>query len=316
MDSKVSPLPNLLSLEELAQSQISGILDLADKLKAERKRGIVRKELAGKSLVMLFQKASTRTRVSFEVAMTELGGSSIFLSSSDTQLARGETIADTARTLSRFAQIIAVRAYGQKDVEAFSESATIPVINALSNTYHPCQALSDIQTIREKKGDLKKLKLAWIGDGNNVCNALLIVAAKVGFSMTVACPKKYRPLPEALKAAQVASDATRARIEVIENPIDAVRGADIVATDSFVSMGSEAEKEERLETFIPQYQVTQKLFSQAKKDAIFMHCLPAKRGQEVEAKVIDGPRSVVWDEAENKLHTHKALLKLYLSNRA
>lgn len=308
-------LPNILTLEELSSAQINGILDLADKLKKERKRGVRRDDLAGKTLVLLFQKASTRTRVSFEVAMSELGGHTIFLSTSDTQLGRGETIADTARTLSIYAHALTVRVYAQNDVESISKHATIPVLNALSNSYHPCQALSDMQTIRERKGDTRKLKMAWIGDGNNVSNALLIVSAKVGLSMTVACPKQYRPLAHALKVAKEAAKLSKATIEVTDDPFDAVDGADIVVTDSFVSMGSESEREARLAAFIPKYQVTAKLFAKAKKDAIFMHCLPAKRGQEVEAKVIDGSRSVVWNEAENKLHTHKALLSLYLGKR-
>lgn len=308
----MAKLPNILTLEELSPKQIFSILDLADKLKAERKKGIVRSDLRGKTLVLLFQKASTRTRVSFEVAMTELGGSSIFLSASDTQLARGETITDTAMTLSRFAHALAVRVYDQKDVEELAKHATIPVINALSNPYHPCQALSDVQTVRENKGSFKKLKLAWVGDGNNVCNALLIAAGKVGLNITVACPKEYRPIEHALKVAKESAKKSGATIEVIEDPSEAVKNADIIATDSFVSMGSEAQAEKRLQTFIPKYQVTTKLFSKAKKDAIFMHCLPAKRGKEVESSVIDGARSVVWDEAENKLHTHKALLQLYL----
>ena len=306
-------LPNILTLEELSPKQITAILDLANKLKVERKRGITRNSLAGKTLVLLFQKASTRTRVSFEVAMAELGGFSIFLNSSDIQLSRGETIADTARTLSLFSHALAVRVYDHKDIEGLPKYASIPVINALSNDYHPCQALSDIQTIREKKGNFKKLKMAWVGDGDNVCNSLLIASGKVGINMMVASPKKYRPSSFALKVAKDAARSSGAAIEVTDDPLEAVNDADIIITDSFVSMGSEAEAKERLQTFIPKYQVTAKLFSKAKKDAIFMHCLPAKRGQEVEAKVIDGARSVVWEEAENKLHTHKALLQLYLT---
>ena len=308
-------LPNILTLEELSPKQITAILDLADKLKAERKKEITRDSLAGKTLVLLFQKASTRTRVSFEVAMAELGGYSVFLNSSDIQLSRGETIADTARTLSLFSNVIAVRVYGHKDVEELSKYASIPVINALSNDYHPCQALSDIQTIREKKGNFKKLKMAWLGDGDNVCNSLLIASGKVGLNMTVSSPKRYRPSSHALKVSKEAARSSGATIEVTDDPLEAVNGADIIVTDSFISMGSEAEAEERLHTFIPKYQVTAKLFTKAKKDAIFMHCLPAKRGQEVEAKVIDGARSVVWEEAENKLHTHKALLQLFLAER-
>ena len=305
--------PNILTLGELSPRQITSILDLADKLKVERKKSIIRNSLARKTLVLLFQKISTRTRVSFEVAVAELGGHSIFLNSSDVQLSRGETIADTARTLSRFAHALAVRVYAHNDIEELSRHASIPVINALSNDYHPCQALSDIQTIREKKGNLEKLKMAWVGDGDNVCNSLLIASGKVGMNMSVACPKKYGPLPRALEVAKDAARSSGAVIEVTNNPLEAIDGADLVVTDSFVSMGSEAEEKERLQTFLPEYQVTAKLFSKAKKDAIFMHCLPAKRGQEVETSVIDGARSVIWDETENKLHTHKALLQLYLA---
>ena len=215
-------LPNILTLEELSPKQITAILDLADKLKAERKRGVVRNSLSGKTLVLLFQKASTRTRVSFEVAMAELGGHSIFINSSDAQTSRGETIADTARTLSRFAHVLAVRVYGHKDIIELSKHASIPVINALSNDYHPCQALSDIQTIREKKGNFRKLKLAWVGDGNNVCNSLMVASAKVGLNMAVASPKKYRPSTNALKAAKSAARASGAAIVITDNALEAV----------------------------------------------------------------------------------------------
>ncbi|MCX8191582.1 MAG: ornithine carbamoyltransferase [Nitrososphaerales archaeon] len=303
---------DVLTLMELSTQEIEQILNLADRLKRETSQGIYRPLLANRTLCMIFQKPSTRTRVSFEAGMFELGGYTITLTSSEMQLSRGETIEDTARTLSRYVDILAARVFDHNDIVRLAKAATIPVINALSDKWHPCQILGDLQTIREVKGRLKGLKLAWVGDGNNVCNTLLIGCAKMGIDMVVAHPPGYGPLKEALDEAYRCAEESGAKISVTEDPKVAVKDADIVATDTFVSMGKDDEREERMKVFLPHYQVNAKLMSLAKPDAVFMHCLPAKRGEEVTDDVIDGPRSIVWEEAENRKHTEKALLCLLL----
>jgi len=240
--------------------------------------------------------------------MFELGGHAVVLNSRDMQVSRGETPEDTARVLSAFCQAIAARVNSHETLEKFSAASNVPVINALSDLYHPCQALADFLTMKQIKKKLKGLDIAWIGDGNNVCNSLLIGAALSGANMTVACPKKYSPLPQALDKANNQSRFSGSRIEVVESAKEAARNADVIMTDTFVSMGEDQEKEERLKNFLPEYQVNESLMSLAKPDAIFMHCLPAHRGEEVTASVIDGLQSVVWQEAENRLHVQKALL--------
>jgi len=261
---------------------------------------------------MLFQKPSTRTRVSFEAGMAELGGHAINLTAAELQLSRGETIEDTARTLSRYVDCILGRVHDHQDVERLAKAADAPVINGLSDRYHPCQALADLQTMREVKGRFQGLKVAWVGDGNNICNTLLVASAKMGISMDVACPEGYDPYPEALAFARTASSETDAEVRVLHDPETALSGADVVVTDGFVSMGKEEERADRLKKFLPRFQVNGETFARAKPDAVFMHCLPAHRGEEVTDEIIDGPRSVVWEEAENRLHAQKALLCLLL----
>ncbi|MEM2955524.1 MAG: ornithine carbamoyltransferase [Nitrososphaerales archaeon] len=299
---------SILSLMELNSEEIDKILDLAIVLKKEAKQRFFRKLLKDKVLAMIFQKPSTRTRVSFEVAMLQLGGHAINLSTNELQLGRGETIEDTGRTLSRYVDAIMARVYNHEDVVKLAKVSSVPVINGLSEHYHPAQILADLQTLFEAKGKLKGLKVAWVGDGNNVCNTWLIGAALMGIDISVATPEEYRPLKEAVDNAQKIAKDTGARIEIINDPIMAVKDADCVMTDSVVSMGFEQERDKRLKVFIPKYQVNGKLMDKAKSDAVFMHCLPAKRGEEVTDNVIDGPKSLVWDEAENRLHSQKALL--------
>ncbi|MEM3437016.1 MAG: ornithine carbamoyltransferase [Nitrososphaerales archaeon] len=299
---------SILSLMELSSKEIEKILDLAMILKKEAKQGLFRKLLKDKVLAMIFQKPSTRTRVSFETAMLQLGGHAINLSTNELQLSRGESIEDTARTLSRYVDVIMARVYNHDDLVRLAKASSVPVINGLSNNYHPAQILADLQTLLESKGRLRGLKVAWVGDGNNVCNTWLIGAALMGINISIATPKDYRPLKEAINNAERIAKDTLARIEILEDPMMAVKDADCVITDSIVSMGFEQERDKRLKTFIPKYQVNNELMKRAKSDAIFMHCLPAKRGEEVTDDVIDGPKSLVWDEAENRLHSQKALL--------
>lgn len=300
-------MKDLLSVCDI-QGEVKHILDLAEKLKHGEIEG---KPLEGKTLAMIFQKSSTRTRVSFDVGMYQLGGRGIFLSSQDLQMGRGEPISDTAKVLSRFVDGIMIRAIEHEDVEELAKYSTIPVISGLTNLEHPCQALADMLTIKEHLGDWKNLKLTFVGDGNNVCNSLLLISAMLGMNMTIACPSKYNPNSEILKKAKKIASKNNCEIIVTDNLKEALSGADIVYTDVWVSMGDEKEEAQREKDFKP-YQVNEKLMSLAKPTAIFMHCLPAIRGQEVSTEVIDGPQSVVFDEAENRLHAQKAVLYYYL----
>lgn len=299
---------NILSLQDLNSNEIHMLLDNAEKFKQEVNSGTYRQLLKGKILGMIFQKPSTRTRVSFEVGMLQLGGYALFLGPNDMQLSKGETIEDTGRTLSLYLDCIMARVYDHTDLEKLSASSTIPVINGLSDRFHPCQILADLLTIREYKGKLEGLSLAWVGDGFNVCNDLLIGCAKTGINMTAACPEGYEPLEWIVKLAQKEGKQNNCNINVINDPIKAVKDTDIVITDTFVSLGKDNEKIQREKIFLPRYQVNSDLLRHAKNDVIFMHCLPAKRGQEVTAEIIDGKSSVVWDEAENRIHIQKALL--------
>lgn len=293
---------DILSMLDLPD--LEEILDRAVELKNGQTTG---REMGGKSLAMIFEKSSTRTRVSFEVAMTQMGGHAIFLSQNDTQLGRGETIADTARVLSRYVDVIMYRAYRHVDMVNLAKHATVPVINALDDKEHPCQITADLLTIKEHKGRLKGLKLAYVGDGNNVANSLLLGGALVGMDVVIGCPDGYWPDPDiAAKAASIAKE-NGAVSEVIRDPFEAVKGADIVYTDTWVSMGDEEEMAQRKKAMMP-YQVNEALMSAAKPDAIFMHCLPAHRGNEVTDEVMDGKHSVVFDQAENRLHAQKAIL--------
>ncbi len=302
---------DLLSLHDFTPGEIEQILDLADVLKAKQKRGEPHPYLQGKSLGLIFQKSSTRTRISFEVGMYQLGGKSLFLSSRDIQLGRGESVADTARVLSRYLDGIMIRTFAQEDVEELAQYADIPVINGLTDLLHPCQVLADLQTIRERKGKLAGLKLAFVGDGNNMAHSLLFGCAKTGMHIAVASPPGYKPREDIVQLAQEDAQQTGASIAIFDHPQEAVAGADVVVTDVWTSMGQEAEQEERLKSFAG-YQVNEKLMELAARDYLFLHCLPAHRGEEVSTAVIDGPHGAVWDEAENRLHAQKAVLALLL----
>jgi len=292
---------NLLTLAELTPKEFSGLIDDSIKLKKELKTKGNKPILKNKTLTMIFQKPSTRTRVSFETGMYQLGGHAINLSLNDMQLSRGESIEDTAKTLSRYTNCILARVYEHELLEKLSEHASVPVINGLSDSFHPCQILADFMTIKEHKGKLKGLKIAWIGDGNNVCNSMIYGAALSGTKMSVATPKGFEPNKDVVKESKKSTD-----IELTTDPFVATKNADVVVADTFSSIHNSDPK--RLKKFLPKYQVNSKLMASAKKDAIFLHCLPAKREQEVTSSVIDGSQSVVWDEAENRLHTQKALL--------
>lgn len=265
-----------------------------------------------RTLALLFQKQSTRTRLSFEVAIKELGGESITLSVNELQLGRGETPEDTAAVLSRFVHGIIARVSSHEDLVRLANASSVPVINGLSDMFHPAQILADLLTLQERKKRLRGLKVAWVGDGNNVCNSWLYGAALSGIDFVAATPRDYRPLEQAVREANSVAKSTGGTITVLEDPIEAVRDADCVVTDSFVSMGFESDREKRLSVLMPKYTVSEELMSHAKRDAIFEHCMPAHRGEEVTSEVIDGPQSVVLDQAENRLHTAKALLCLVL----
>ncbi|SER37080.1 ornithine carbamoyltransferase [Gracilibacillus ureilyticus] len=297
---------DLLTLADYSKAEIAYILELADQIKQKRKNGEVYQPLKGKTLGMIFEKSSTRTRVSFEAGIYQLGGTGLFLSSNDIQIGRGEPISDTAKVLSGYLDGIMIRTFSQKDVEDLAENATIPVINGLTDDYHPCQVLADLQTIKEAKGKLEGLKLAYIGDGNNMAHSLMIGCAKMGLDVAVAAPESYQPKPEITELAQSFAEGTE--VLVTEDPVEAVKNADIIYSDVWASMGQEAEQKAREKAFAATYQVNTELFTHAKDDAIFMHCLPAHRGEEVTSEIIDGPQSVVFQEAENRLHAQKALM--------
>ncbi len=292
---------NLLTLAELSSKEFVGLIDESIKLKKELKKGGNKPILKNKTLTMIFQKPSTRTRVSFEIGMSQLGGYAVNLSSNDMQLSRGESVEDTAKTLSRYTDCIMARVYDHNSLEKLSQHATVPIINGLSDTFHPCQILADFMTIKEKKKKLKGIKIAWVGDGNNVCNSMIYGAALSGATMSIATPKGYEPDKKTVKEAKKSTS-----IELISDPLKAAKDADVIVTDTYSSIHNNDPK--RIKKFLPKYQVNPKLMKSAKKDAIFMHCLPAKRDQEVTSSVIDGQQSVVWDEAENRLHSQKALL--------
>lgn len=294
---------NLLSLSDLSFDDIIELLDMAEDLKAKRAKGIVVETLKPKSLAMIFEKSSTRTRISFEVAMNELGGHVLNLHSRDLQLGRGETISDTAQVMSRYIHGIMARVYKHSTLEILAQFSTVPVINGLYDLEHPCQLLADLLTIREYKGTLKGLKFAWVGDGNNVCNSAILAAAITGMQMRVACPVGYGPNSDILtKAVNMGAD-----VEVVHEPENAVENADIIYTDVWVSMGDEEEKEERLRDLWP-YQINDALVSFAKESCMIMHCLPAHRGEEITSEVLTGPQSAVLNQAENRLHATKAIL--------
>jgi len=292
---------NLISISDLSREEILRLLDSADAFRA--RRGGHGAPLQGKSLAMIFEKPSTRTRVSLEVAASELGAHPLYLSAGELQLGRGETIADTARVLSRYVAGITARVYSHSTVEQLAAHASVPVINALSDWEHPLQILADLQTIRQRFSRLEGLKLAWIGDGNNVCHSLILAAAILGLEIVVASPPGYQPKPEVLEQAR----RLGGRPAVVVEPAEAARDADVLITDTWVSMGDEGEEAERLRVF-GRYQINSDLMSLASPDSIALHCLPAHRGQEITDEIMDGPQSAVFDEAENRLHTSKAVM--------
>ena len=298
---------DFLTLKDFTRQEIEEMVNLGIDLKAKQKAGIPTPILEGKTLGMIFQKSSTRTRVSFEVGMYQLGGSALFLSTNDLQIGRGEPIKDTARVLSRYLDGIMIRTYSHADVEELAAYADIPVINGLTDDYHPTQVIADLITIQEHKGKLAGIKFAYVGDGNNMTHSLMIGCAKVGMDVTVACPDGYMPNPEVVALAQGYAAESGGSVTVMHDPKEAVKGVDVIYTDTWASMGQEAEKEIRKKAFVG-YQVDDVMMALAKPDAIFMHCLPAYRGMEVTDEVMESAQSVVFDEAENRLHAHKAIM--------
>lgn len=299
---------DLLSLKDLSREEILSILGLSKDLKRDLKNGKPSQLLNGITLAMIFQKPSTRTRLSFETGIVQLGGTAIYLSSTDLQLARGESIEDTARTLSLYVDMIMARVYAHSDVEKLAAYSSVPVINGLSDTFHPCQILADLLTIQEHKKTFNGLKVAWVGDGNNVCNDLILGCTKIGINISIACPRGFEPNETVLNVARQESFKSSTELSLTDDPLRAVQDADVVATDTFISIGRDEERQQREEIFLPRYQVNYDLLKSAKQDCIFMHCLPASRGREVTSEVIDGKASVVWDQAENRLHVQKALM--------
>lgn len=298
---------DFLALADYKPEEIRYLIDLAIELKRKRKAGETYQPLKGKTLGMIFEKSSTRTRVSFEVGMYQLGGHALFLSKNDLQLGRGETVWDTAQTMSRYLDGIMIRTYAHRTVIELARGATVPVINGLTDYAHPCQALADYQTVLEHKGRLEGLKIAYIGDGNNMVHSLMVGAAKLGLHMSVASPEGYEPDKDLTRQAKDMGAETGSTIRVVRDPRDAIEGADVVYTDVWASMGFEAEQKER-EMAFRNYQVNEELVKYAKSDYVFLHCLPAHRGEEVSAEIIDGSHSIVFDEAENRLHAQKAIM--------
>ena len=295
---------HFLTLTDLSSDELYAILHRAVELKVLHKKGERYQPLTNRVLAMVFEKSSTRTRVSFEVGMAQFGGHAIFLSPRDTQLGRGEPIEDSARVLSSMADCIMVRTFEHEKIERFAEYSSVPVINGLTDEEHPCQLLADMQTFLEHRGDISGKTVTWIGDGNNMCHSYIHAAMLLDFKLNIACPEGYEPRQELV-------DEASANIELVRDPAVACRNSDLIVTDVWASMGQEEEQAKREAAFSP-YQVTRSLMGAAKPDALFMHCLPAHRGEEVDAEVIDGSQSVVWDEAENRLHAQKALLEFLL----
>ncbi len=300
---------HLLALKDFDAARLRAFIDRALVLKEEAARGIHHDHLAGKIVCLLFEKPSTRTRVSFEAAMYGLGGQVIFMSAADSQLGRGEPLKDTARVLARYVDGLVVRTFGQEVVEELARYSDVPVINALTDKHHPCQILSDIMTVIEKKGEPEKLKIAWVGDGNNMANSWIEAASVLGFSLTLACPEGYEPDQEILAAATARASRP---ITMVRDPAEAVRDADVINVDVWASMGQEAEQDARLAVFQP-YQLNRTLLALAADDAIVLHCLPAHRGEEITEEVLEGEQSVAFDQAENKMHIHKAILEAFLA---
>lgn len=300
---------DFISILDISRNELEGIIAEAEKLKRQRKAGVPHRLLDGKTLAMIFEKASTRTHISFEVGMNELGGHALFLNARDMQIWRGEEIRDTARAASRYVSAIMIRAYKHSTIEEFAQYATIPVINGLSDLEHPCQLLADILTMKEHFGSTSELKVAWVGDGNNVCNSLILSTVLTGYEVTVATPKGYEPEDAFVKKARTLGG----HVTLVRKPEEAVKDADVIVTDTWISMGDDEERDTRLNIF-KQYTVDSPLLRHASPDARVLHCLPAHRGQEIADEVMEGGQSLVWDEAENRLHAQKALLVRLLKN--
>ena len=300
---------DILTLLGLTKQDFEDLFKRATELKKRHMNGVVEKTLAGKTLGLIFEKPSTRTRISFEAAMVQLGGTPIFISAKDTQISRNEPVRDTARVLSRYLNGLVIRTYSQDQLEEFAEFADIPVINALTDLYHPCQVLSDLMTVVEYKGGYEDLRIAWVGDGNNVSHSWINAAAVLSLNLVLACPDKHLPNQKIIKNAL---NTGVGKIEVISDPVAAVKNADVIYTDVWASMGQESEHGNKMLAF-EQFQVDEELLQHAAKDVIVMHCLPAHRGEEISEEVLEGPYSVVWDQSENKLHMHKAILEAFLN---
>lgn len=296
---------HFLKLSDLSHAEAHALIERAIELKRMHKAGQDHRPLANRTLAMIFEKSSTRTRVSFEAGMAQLGGHALFLSPRDTQLGRGEPIEDSARVISRMVDGVMIRTFDQETVERFAACSDVPVINGLTDRLHPCQTLADLQTYHEHRGDIRGKRVAWIGDGNNMCHSFMEAAGLFDFELRIACPEGYDPDADLLAAAGQ-------RCTIVRDPHEAANGADLIATDVWASMGQEEEQARRMAAF-SSFQVTDTVMARASKDAVFMHCLPAHRGEEVAASVIDGPQSVVWDEAENRLHAQKALLEFLMA---
>lgn len=303
---------DFLMLVDYKPEEIRYLIDLAIDLKTKQKAGEIYHPLKGKTLGMIFEKSSTRTRVSFEVGMYQLGGQGLFLSGNDLQLGRGETIWDTAQTLSRYLDGIMIRTFAHRNVVELARGATIPVINGLTDLSHPCQALADYQTILEKKGRLEGIKIAYVGDGNNVVHSLMMGGAKLGMHVAIATPEGYEPDADLVKQTQANAADTGSTVTVYRDPKEAIADADVIYTDVWASMGQEAEQKER-EIAFSAYQVNEELVKYAKPDYLFMHCLPAHRGEEVSEGIIDGDHSIIFDQAENRLHAQKAIMAAIMS---
>jgi len=302
--SSNSKVKHFLSLLDLSKGELNTLIHRAIELKAMRQRNFTHEPLKNKTLAMIFEKSSTRTRISFEAGMTQLGGHAMFLSSRDTQLGRGEPIEDSAKVMSRMVDAIMIRTFDHKTIETFAANSKVPIINALTDLLHPCQLLADIMTYVEHRGSIKGKVVTWIGDGNNMCHSWINAARQFDFTLHIACPEGYDPLEEILSPA---SDCCK----IIRDPIEASTGSDLIVTDVWASMGQEEEQKRREKDFAD-YQVNKEVMTVANNDAVFMHCLPAHRGEEVTADVIDGEQSLVWEEAENRLHAQKALLEFLI----
>lgn len=304
---------DLLKMDDLSKEEILEILNIADQLKYELKHNMPHEHLKGKTLGMIFEKRSTRTRVSFETGMYQLGGNALFLSARDLQAERGEAVEDTARVLSRFLQGIMIRTFSQEEVETFAKYATVPVINGLTDTEHPCQVLADLMTIREYKNILDGLNVAYIGDGHNMCNSLIIGCLKVGMNLSIACPEGYHPSDSYITRGNEIAKKEGVSFNVYSHPEDAVKDADVVLTDMWISMGQEAEAEERKKAF-KNFQINNTLLELAKSNALVLHCLPAHRGEEISSETFEEHSAEIFDESENRLHVQKAILLKLMKN--